>query len=116
MIQAVRRSHLLEVASVAGRPERHHPLLGSELGGCYDRFRAVHDLLGHVESGHGFDRDGEYAAWLLQHRLHTGLARWALATELHGENSVLWTTGEFAEHKATLLDPGLLRRSYLAAS
>ena len=43
--------------------------------------------------------------------MYTGLARWALATELHAEHSVLWTTGRRAEHKATLLSPGLLRAS-----
>jgi hypothetical protein len=62
-------------------------------------------------TGYGFDRDGEYSAWLVQRNLYTGLARWAAATELHGEISALWTTGQFAEHKATLLDPQLLRRS-----
>jgi hypothetical protein len=43
--------------------------------------------------------------------MYTGLARWALATELHAEHSVLWTTGTVAEHKAVLLPPTLLRDS-----
>jgi hypothetical protein len=43
--------------------------------------------------------------------MYTGLARWALATELHAEHSVLWTTGTLAEHKATLLPPNLVRAS-----
>jgi hypothetical protein len=43
--------------------------------------------------------------------MYTGLARWALATELHAEHSVLWTTGDVAEHKAVLLQPRLLRSS-----
>jgi len=38
-------------------------------------------------------------------------ARRALATELHGQHSVYWTTGHMAEPKAVLLDPALLRRS-----
>jgi hypothetical protein len=91
--------------------DRHHPLLDSGVGGAYYRFRAVHDLIGHVATGYGFDRDGEYSAWLVQRNLYTGLARWAAATELHGEISALWTTGQFAEHRAMLLDPRLLRRS-----
>jgi hypothetical protein len=111
MIGAVRTDHLLEVTIAAAEPGRLHPLLGGEPGGVYDRFRAVHDLVGHVGPRLGFDRDGEYAAWLAQDRLHHGLARWALATELHGEHSVRWTTGVLAEHKAMLLDPFLLRRS-----
>ena len=47
----------------------------------------MHDLIGHVATGYGFDRGGEYSAWLVQRTLYTGLARWAAATELHGEIS-----------------------------
>jgi hypothetical protein len=111
MLAAVRLSRLLEVTTTAATPERHHPLMDCSRGGSYDRFRAVHDLVGHVIPQLGFSRDEEYTAWLLQHQLHHRLARWALATELHGENSVLWTTGELAEHKAILLDQRLLRAS-----
>jgi hypothetical protein len=111
MIQAVRSTRVLEVTTAATDPYRQHPLLGCEVGGAYDRFRAVHDLIGHVGPGLGFDRDGEYAAWLTQDRLFQGLARWALATELHAEHSVLWTTGVLAEHKAILLEPLLLFRA-----
>ena len=106
LIASVLASRTLEVpASPADRP---HPLLGAEAGGAYSRFRAVHDLLGHVATGYGFDQDGEYSAWLVQRNLYTGYARWAAATELHGEVSALWATGQFAEHKAVLLDPLLL--------
>jgi hypothetical protein len=82
--------------------DRAHPLLGGQVGGAYFRFRAVHDLVGHVATGFGFDRDGEYSAWVAQRPSYTGLARWAAATELHGEVSALWTTGQFPEHKAVL--------------
>ena len=61
-----------------------------------------------------FDRDGEYASWLIQDRHYRGLARWALATELHGEHSVRWTSGDVAEHKATLLPRTVLRRARAA--
>jgi hypothetical protein len=104
LIASVRASRTLEIAA----PDRAHPLLGSEVGGAYWRLRAVHDLIGHVANGFGFDRDGEYSAWLLQRNLYSGLARWAAATELHGEVSALWATGQFADHKAALLDPRLL--------
>lgn len=103
---SVLTSRTLEVTTSAA--DRAHPLLGGEVGGAYYRFRAVHDLLGHVATGYGFDQDGEYSAWLLQRSLYTGLARWAAATELHGEISALWTTHAFPEHKAVLLDPHLL--------
>jgi len=115
MIAAVRSSRLLEVTTAVVDRDRGHPLMDCSRGGAYDRFRAVHDLIGHVGPQLGFDRDEEYTAWLLQDQTHSGLARWALATELHGENSVLWTTGQLAEHKAILLDARLLRDSRGAA-
>lgn len=111
MVAAVRTEGLLEVTSAATERDRRHPLMGCEVGGAYDRFRAVHDIVGHVGPGLGFDRDGEFAAWLVQERLYRGLARWALATELHGEHSVRWTTGVLSDHKATLLDRDLLARA-----
>jgi hypothetical protein len=107
LIASVLASRTLEVTTSAA--DRAHPLLGGEVGGAYYRFRAVHDLVGHVATGYGFDRDGEYSAWLLQRSIYMGLARWAAATELHGEISALWTTDAFPEHKAVLLDRELLR-------
>ena len=112
LIGAVRSTRVLEVTSAAIDPDRRHPRLGGDTGGPYDRFRAVHDLVGHVAFGYGFDQQGEYQAWRAQCPMFSGLARWALATELHGENSVLCETGQMADHKAILLPPDLLRRSY----
>jgi hypothetical protein len=111
LITAVRATRLLEVPTAAADRDRVHPLLGCELGGPYDRFRAVHDIVGHVIPRFGFDRDGEFSAWRVQERMYHGLARWALATELHAEHSVRWTTGCLNDHKATLLDRRLLRRA-----
>jgi hypothetical protein len=111
MIGAVRREGILEVPVSSTPGVRSHPVLGSEPGGPYDRFRAVHDILGHVRLGLGFDRDEEFAVWWSQDRQYRGLARWALATELHGEHSVRWTTGQCAEHKAVLLHPELVARA-----
>lgn len=111
LIGSVTDDRMLEVATVAADADRRHPLMDSARGGAYDRFRAVHDVLGHARLGLGFDRDGEFAVWLSQERFHTPLARRALATELHGQHSVRWTTGEVAEPKAVLLDPRLLYRT-----
>jgi len=111
LIAAVRASNLLEVTSACIDAERRHPLLDSSFAGPYDRFRAVHDVAGHVRLGTGFDREGEFTTWRAQHDQYRGSARWALATELHGEHSVLCSTGELAEHKAILLEPRLLARS-----
>jgi hypothetical protein len=108
LIASVLSSRTLEVTTSAA--DRAHSLLDGQPGGAYYRFRAVHDLIGHVATGYGFDRDGEYSAWLVQRARYTGLARWAAATELHGEISALWATGQVAEHKAALLDPRLLSR------
>jgi hypothetical protein len=102
---------MLEVRTIAAEAGRRHPLIGNEPGGAYDRFRAVHDILGHARTRLGFDRDAEFAVWLAQERFHTPLARKALATELHGQHSVRWTTGEIAEPKAIVLDAALLRRA-----
>jgi hypothetical protein len=111
MIGAARTERLLEIPTAESDADHDHPFFGCDYGGAYDRFRAVHDYLGHVRLNTGFERQGEYLAWLEQDRYHGGLARWALATELHGKNSVLCATGETAVPKATLLDRGLLRRS-----
>jgi hypothetical protein len=102
LIASVLTTRTLEVTTSAA--DRAHPLLDGVVGGAYFRFRAVHDLVGHVATGFGFDKDGEYSAWLFQRSSYTGLARWAARTELHAEISALWTTGQFADHKAVLLE------------
>lgn len=115
LITSVRRDRLLEVTTVATTHDRHHPLMGNDPGGAYDRFRGVHDVLGHARLQLGFDRDSEFATWRSQERFHSPPARWAGATERHGQHSVLWMTGQLAQPKAILLDPRLLRRSVTTA-
>lgn len=110
LVRSARTHRVLEITTSARERDRRHPLLGCDPGGTYDRFRAVHDIVGHVGPCLGFDRDGEFAAWLNQERLYDGLARWALATELHAEHSVRWTTGTLSDHKATLIDRDLLNK------
>lgn len=112
LAERVRADRLLELWPARYDHERSHPLLDTSIGGTYDRVRVVHDIVSHAGFGYGFDRDGEFRAWLTEDRMYTGLARWALATELHAEHSVLWTTRTVAEHKATLLPVDLLRASY----
>jgi hypothetical protein len=107
----VRSESVLELCPVYLDRDRHHPLLDVSIGGTYDRFRAVHDIVSHAGLGFSFDRHGEYSAWLAEDRMYAGLARWALATELHAEHSVLWTTGTMAAHKATLLPADLVEAS-----
>jgi hypothetical protein len=107
LVAAVRAEGVLEITTAALSAEPLHPLLGCELGGPFDRFRALHDLIGHAGLGYGFDLDGEWAAWLAQDRLHSGLARLALATELFGVNCARWVAGEAPELKAMVFDPHL---------
>lgn len=102
----------LRIATISIWPDSYHPLLSNERGGEYDMFRAVHDIFGHVAIGGGFDRHGEYAAWLHHTSMYTGQAQKAASTELHGENSVLWTTGKAPEHKAIVLPPELIARPF----
>ena len=104
LVTSVRCDRMLEVSTVACERDRLHPVMSCERGGEYDRFRAVHDVVGHGRLQVGFDRDGEFAAWRFQERLHSTWLDAALATELHGEHSVRWTTGDLPEHKAFLFD------------
>jgi hypothetical protein len=110
--ERVRADRVLELCPSRFDRDRCHPLLDTSIGGTYDRFRAVHDIVSHAWLGYGFDRHGEYSAWLAESRLYHGWARWALATQLHAEHSVLWTTGVLPEHKAVLLQRCLVRASH----
>jgi hypothetical protein len=109
LISAVRANGTLEVTSAVAVGERLHPLLGCELGGAFDRFRAVHDLIGHAWHGYGFELADECAAWSTQDRLHSGLARWALATEIYGVNAARSIVGTPPVLRALLLPPSTLR-------
>jgi hypothetical protein len=108
LIASVRAHGDLEVTSAAVGGGRLHPLLGCEFGGAFDRFRAIHDLIGHVWSGFGFDLAAEWAAWRIQDAFHTGLARLALATELCAVNAARAVVGEAPDLKALLVPPPLL--------
>lgn len=109
LIAAVRSEGTLEITSAATAQGRLHPLFGCELGGAFDRFRAVHDFIGHAGCGLGFDLGDECAAWMVQDRLHSCPARAALATELYGVNAARSIAGEAPELRALLLTPALLR-------
>jgi hypothetical protein len=110
LIFSVRANGTLEITSAATAGERLHPLFDCAFGGAFDRFRAVHDLIGHAWCGYGFDLDDECAAWGVQDRLHSGLARFALATELYGVNSARRIVGEAPDLRALLLAPSILER------
>lgn len=52
-----------------------------------DLFRAVHDYYGHAKEGHQFGPEGEYNAWAEHAKMFSPLARQAMTTETHGQNS-----------------------------
>jgi hypothetical protein len=114
--ESVRRDRLLEVFPAAHERARRHPRLDTSIGGAHDCLRAVHDIVSHGWLRHSFDRDGEFTAWTVEDRMYSGLARCALATELHAQHSALWTSGDLAPYKATLLHPELLRASLAAGT
>lgn len=77
-----------------------------------DLLRGVHDVLAHAKDGHQFGPKGEFQAWGEHARLFSPLARAALTTETHGQNS--WvnfgphgdkpvTERPFADQKAAVL-------------
>ncbi len=105
LIFAVRANGILEITSADTAGERLHPLFDCAFGGAFDRFRAVHDLIGHAWCGYGFDLYDECAAWSAQDRLHSRLARFALATELYGVNAARGIAGETPDLRALLLAP-----------
>jgi hypothetical protein len=104
IIGSVRNEQLVEVTIVATDADRRHLLMDSEMGGAYDRFRGCPRRPGPRLAGARLRSRREFAVWLSQERFHTPLARRALATELHGQHSVRWTTGEIAEPKGVLFD------------
>lgn len=77
-----------------------HPFMSDEEN---DRFRAVHDLFGHLGSGRGIDFNGEEGAYQAHAAMYSPEARGALATETRGQNSYLRTRGNFPEQKVGIL-------------
>jgi len=95
--------------------DESHPLAerDAETGHRYnDLFRAVHDYFGHAVHPHQFGPTGEIRAWHEHGKMFSPLARLALTTETHGQNS--WvnygphahlpvTERPYAEQKAAIL-------------
>ena len=84
-----------------------HPFFTNEQN---DKFRAVHDIFGHLATGRGFDRNGEEAAYQAHVSMFGPDATKAAATELRGQNSVLLETGDFPPQKLIIL-PEDMRKS-----
>ena len=54
-----------------------------------EKFRAVHDLLGHAIYGNQFGPKGEETAWALHSQMYSPLARLAMTAETRGQNSMV---------------------------
>lgn len=76
----------------------------------YDRFRAVHDVFGHAGVGTGFDRHGEYQAYLAHASMYTGDGHRGMASEYHGVNTAAWAgaPGSPGTGKSVLLPDRLI--------
>ena len=54
-----------------------------------EKFRAVHDLLGHAIYGNQFGPKGEEVAWAIHQQMYSPLARLAMTAETRGQNSLV---------------------------
>jgi len=54
-----------------------------------EKFRAVHDLLGHAVFGNQFGPKGEELAYAVHQQMYSPLARLAMASETRGQNSLV---------------------------
>lgn len=89
MADDLRQNKRLKVFSTSNQSKalgvsQYHPVLTDEQN---DRFRAVHDVLGHAAIGRGFDFNGEDAAYYHHGSMFSPEALRAMATETRGQNS-----------------------------
>lgn len=94
----VRNNHRIRVLGT--HATGGHPFFSNEEN---DRFRAVHDVFGHLATGRGFDRHGEEAAYQAHSRMFSHFARPAMASETRGQNGSLITNGSFGPQRIALL-------------
>ena len=79
-----------------------HPNLSRETN---NKFRAIHDVYGHLTTGRDFSRHGEEGAFQMHRQSFSPEAQPALTSELRGQNSYLIGAGEFgSNHPANLPD------------
>ncbi len=77
-----------------------------------DKFRAVHDVLGHLATGRGFDRHGEEAAYQAHKLTMPAEVHGALAMETRGQNSFLIERGDFPPQKAGILPDDMIKKIF----
>ncbi len=102
MIEDVRRNKHLYVFQ-GGDPHQFLNKVDPETGlNENEKFRAVHDALGHAIYGNEFGPKGEEIAWAVHQQMYSPLARLAMTAETRGQNSVVNYTPLNAELKASL--------------
>jgi GNAT superfamily N-acetyltransferase len=77
-----------------------HPFFSNDEN---DKFRAVHDVFGHLGTGRDFDRHGEEASYQAHARMFTPAAHGALASETRSQNAHLIVHGHFAPQKIAIM-------------
>lgn len=77
-----------------------------------DKFRAVHDVLGHLVTGRGFDRHGEEAAYQAHKLTLPVQVHGALAMETRGQNAFLIERGDFPPQKAGILPDEMIKKIF----
>jgi len=77
-----------------------------------DKFRAVHDVLGHLATGRGFDRHGEEAAYQAHKLTLPAEVHGALAMETRGQNAFLIERGDFPPQKAGVLPDDMIKKMF----
>lgn len=91
-----RRIKVLATETTAAGHQGRHPALSPEIN---DKFRAVHDVFGHLAIGRDTSRHGEEAAVQHHAQMFDPKAHAALFSELRGQNSALIYNQDFPEDK-----------------
>lgn len=87
----------LRVMDTAAHPDQAHSVFTPEEN---NRFRAVHDVFGHVGTGRNFSRHGEEAAYQLHSQMVRPESQDALRSETQMQNSYLnYTGGQFPANR-----------------
>lgn len=73
-----------------------HPTLPADVN---DKFRAVHDVFGHIATGRNFDRHGEAGAFEHHRQMFSPEARLAMTSETKAQNSGLVWSADFVTNK-----------------
>lgn len=86
----------LSVYATRSDPGYAHPTLPADTN---DKFRAVHDVFGHIATGRNFDRHGEAGAFEHHRQMFSPEARLALTSETKAQNSGLVWSSNFVANK-----------------